>query len=124
MGKSSLMTRTAVRLRSDGHAVAILDLTEFGKELTQEQWYYGMLRKLGREIGLFEPLVKFWKQNLTLGPLNRLMEALREVALCGDTQQAEVSDGSEVCWRDGYNIRGYLRRTRRRRGQGAMNRII
>jgi len=50
MGKSSLMTRTAVRLRSDGHAVAILDLTEFGKELTQEQWYYGMLRKLGREI--------------------------------------------------------------------------
>src|SRR5688500_9582350 len=41
MGKSSLMVRTAARLREAGTAVAVLDLTLIGQNLTAEQWYDG-----------------------------------------------------------------------------------
>src|SRR5207248_5749321 len=43
MGKSSLMVRTASRLRQEGMRVAILDLTAVGQNLTPEQWYEGLL---------------------------------------------------------------------------------
>ncbi len=39
IGKSSLMVRTAVRLREAGKRVAVLDLTTIGQNLTAEQWY-------------------------------------------------------------------------------------
>src|SRR5919198_5852822 len=38
MGKSSLMARTAARLRGEGVATASLDLTMVGQNLTAEQW--------------------------------------------------------------------------------------
>src|SRR5437667_11745476 len=43
MGKSSLMNRTAARLREDGIAVALLDLQAAGQNLTPEQWYTGLV---------------------------------------------------------------------------------
>src|SRR5438105_3048075 len=43
MGKSSLMVRTRARLRADGVAVAVLDLTRLGQNLSAEQWYEGLL---------------------------------------------------------------------------------
>ena len=46
MGKSSLMVRTAIRLQAQGVAVAVLDLTSIGLNLTPEQWYDGLLRRL------------------------------------------------------------------------------
>src|SRR5262245_8288302 len=52
MGKSSLMVRTAVRLRQEGIAVAILDLTSIGQNLNAEQWYNGLLFQLGERLGL------------------------------------------------------------------------
>src|SRR5438045_2098240 len=50
MGKSSLMVRTARRLREQGVRVAVLDLTAVGQNLTPEQWYGGLLRRLGRQL--------------------------------------------------------------------------
>lgn len=41
MGKSSLMVRTAARLRQQAVGVAVLDLTAIGQNLTAEQWYNG-----------------------------------------------------------------------------------
>src|SRR5213594_2201739 len=41
MGKSSLMAHTAARLRQEGVAVAVLDLTAIGQNLAVEQWYDG-----------------------------------------------------------------------------------
>jgi hypothetical protein len=38
MGKSSLMVRTATRLRQEGLAVAVLDLTAVGHNLSPDQW--------------------------------------------------------------------------------------
>src|SRR5438128_2227468 len=50
MGKSSLMVRTAARLRESGVAVAVLDLTAVGQNLNAEQWYDGLLAQLGRTL--------------------------------------------------------------------------
>src|SRR5438477_8867958 len=46
MGKSSLMIRTAARLRAEGVRVAVLDLTAIGQNLSPEQWYEGLLGRL------------------------------------------------------------------------------
>jgi WD40 repeat protein len=51
MGKSSLMVRTAVKLRQGGSQVAILDLTALGQDLTKQQWYAGLTELLLSQIG-------------------------------------------------------------------------
>jgi hypothetical protein len=81
MGKSSLMNRTAGRLRAAGVAVAVLDLTAIGQNLTTEQWYDGLLGRLGRSLDLEEELEQFWPTHERLGPLQRWMRALHEVVL-------------------------------------------
>src|SRR5271156_3517296 len=50
MGKSSLMVRTADRLRQENAAVAVLDLTAIGQNLTAEQWYDGLLGHVARQF--------------------------------------------------------------------------
>src|SRR5437660_12667147 len=50
MGKSSLMVHTAARLREEGTAVVVLDLTAVGQNLSAEQWYGGLLRRIGRQL--------------------------------------------------------------------------
>src|SRR5436309_10540282 len=81
MGKSSLMVRTAARLRQEGVAVAVLDLTALGQNLTPEQWYGGLLGRLGAQLGLEEELEEFWLEYPHVGPLQRWIRALREVVL-------------------------------------------
>jgi hypothetical protein len=81
MGKSSLMVRTAYRLRYGGAAVAVLDLTSVGQNLTAEQWYDGLLGQVGRQLNLEDELEDFWLANTRLGPLERWVRALREVVL-------------------------------------------
>src|SRR5438045_1162142 len=67
MGKSSLMVRTAARLREEGATVAVLDLTAIGQNLTPEQWYDGLLALLGRQLGCEDLLEDFYLDNLQLG---------------------------------------------------------
>lgn len=81
MGKSSLMTRIAARLRTEGFGVVVLDLTEVGLSVTVEQWYYGLLRSIGSQLNLRAELRDFWQAHAELGPLQRWMTALREVVL-------------------------------------------
>src|ERR1044071_7272347 len=68
MGKSSLMVRTAVRLREEGVAVAVLDLTAIGQNLSTEQWYNGLLNLIGQQLDLEDELEDFWDQQRGLGP--------------------------------------------------------
>src|SRR5438093_9373198 len=72
MGKSSLMVRTALRLREEGAHVASLDLTAIGQNLSPEQWYGGLLRRLGRQLDpdgdLEDALDDFWHDQEALGP--------------------------------------------------------
>ena len=81
MGKSSLMVRTAARLREDGVGVAVLDLTAVGQNLTAEQWYDGLLVGIGRQLQLEDEIEGFWLNHPRLGPLQRWMSAITEVVL-------------------------------------------
>jgi hypothetical protein len=56
MGKSSLMVRTAARLREEGVAVVVLDLTAIGQNLSPEQWYDGLLVLMGQQLDLEDEL--------------------------------------------------------------------
>lgn len=81
MGKSSLMVRTAVRLRADKVAVAVLDLTAIGQNVSAEQWYEGLLDLIGQQLNLEDELEDFWLENKRVGALQRWMRAIREVLM-------------------------------------------
>jgi hypothetical protein len=81
MGKSSLMVRTAARLRSEHIQVAVLDLTALGQNLTIEQWYNGLLERIGAQLDLEDELEQAWDRYGNLGPLQRWMRAVGEVVL-------------------------------------------
>ncbi|HMY74209.1 MAG TPA: AAA-like domain-containing protein, partial [Blastocatellia bacterium] len=68
MGKSSLMVRTAMRLREEGAHVAVLDLTAIGQNVTPEQWYGGFLSQTAQQFDLEDELIEFWQRHLSLGP--------------------------------------------------------
>ncbi len=55
-GKSSLMVHTATRLREENIAVVVLDLTAIGQNLTAEQWYDGLLSRIGQQLDLEDKL--------------------------------------------------------------------
>ncbi|MEO7715491.1 MAG: AAA-like domain-containing protein [Capsulimonas sp.] len=92
MGKSSLMVRTAQRLREDGRRVAVLDLTALGQNLTVEQWYSGLLSRTATQTGRMAELMAFWKEHKDLGPMQRFLEALREVLLTPPPGVDSVAD--------------------------------
>jgi WD40 repeat protein len=81
MGKSSLMVRAAARLREEGVGVAVLDLTATGQNITAEQWYYGLLGQIGRQLDLEGEFREYWLGNMMFGPLQRWIGAIREVLL-------------------------------------------
>ncbi len=81
MGKSSLMVRTANKLREQGINVIALDLTAVGQNLTPEQWYDGLILRMGRQLRLEDELEDFWKANDRFSPVQRLIMAIRDVAM-------------------------------------------
>ena len=82
MGKSSLMIRTASKLRvEEATRVAVLDLAAIGQNLNPEQWYDGMLLRLGRQLGLEDEFDDFWLDHPRLGPVQRFFEAVYQIAL-------------------------------------------
>lgn len=81
MGKSSLMVRTAARLRSSGKGVASVDLTAIGQNVTPEQWYEGMILRMGRQIKLEEPAEDYWIKQARLSPVQRFVNAIQDVFL-------------------------------------------
>ena len=83
MGKSSLMVRTTARLKAAGARVAILDLTKIGQNVTTDQWYNGLLARLGVAFGLEDKLKEYSGRSdvasRSIGPLDRWERAIREV---------------------------------------------
>ncbi|MEO2005863.1 MAG: AAA-like domain-containing protein, partial [Candidatus Poribacteria bacterium] len=90
MGKSSLMLRSAGRLRAEGVSAAVLDLTALGRPVSLEQWYDGMLLDLGRQLDLEDELDDYWVDNERLNPTQRWIEALREVVLAKTTGRVVI----------------------------------
>jgi len=81
MGKSSLMVRAADRLRQQGVALAMLDLAAGGQNVTLDQWYDGLLLRVGQQLKLEDELEDYWVNNGRLGPCERFFSALRQVAM-------------------------------------------
>jgi len=81
MGKSSLMVRTAARLREQNVSVAVLDLTALGQNLNAEQWYNGLSEPIGRQLDLEDEVEKCWSDSRKLGPLQRWVRVFSDVVL-------------------------------------------
>ena len=81
MGKSSLMVRTAHSLRQEGCRVIVLDLTAIGQNLTVEQWYFGLVARIGQQTDTEDELFAFWAERREMGPMQKFVEALRHVLL-------------------------------------------
>lgn len=84
MGKSSLMTRTADRLRKEDVSVAVLDLTGIGGDagsMSADAWYYGLAHNILRELNISIALAEWWQEQSMLPPLNRLMNFFQDVVL-------------------------------------------
>lgn len=84
MGKSSLMTRTAAKLRAEGVHVAVLDLTGIGgdaRSMSADEWYFGLANTMLRQLAISYSLVAWWKEQVLLPPLNRLMNFFQDVVL-------------------------------------------
>jgi WD40 repeat protein len=79
MGKSSLMARTAARLRDHGISCATIDLQ--GKSGQPEQWYYGFLKQLADGLGLSFDLARWWKEQELLPPAQRVTDFFADVVL-------------------------------------------
>ncbi|MDA1276690.1 MAG: AAA-like domain-containing protein [Verrucomicrobia bacterium] len=97
MGKSSLMARAANRLGQQGVHVATIDLTALGQNLTLEQWYDGLLSRIGRRLGLEDELDDYWLRHTRLNPVQRFFSAIREIVL-------EKRDGSVVLFVDELDV--------------------
>src|SRR5580765_5059417 len=96
MGKSSLMVRTAGRLREQGVRVAVLDLTAVGQPESKEQWYFGLLTRLGVQTRLEDELEEFWLAHPALGPVQRFFAAIRQVLLSRKLDGASDSGESTI----------------------------
>lgn len=81
MGKSSLMIQACKHLRNSDHAIAIIDLSAIGTTLTQEQWYNGLLTRLGTSLRLVNEIEDFTDANPQLSPLERWNQTIRKVVL-------------------------------------------
>ena len=84
MGKSSLMARTAARLEAKGHSTAKIDLSGIGgqkKQITADQWYYGIAYRICRELRLNVELKAWWKEAEKLPALQRFSEPATTPAL-------------------------------------------
>src|SRR4029453_2414939 len=81
MGRSSLMIRTAERLKSEGAHPVIIDLTEFGAQTTAEQWYRGLLVAVQDSLNLQTRVSDWWPQQRGDGYAHRFARYLREIAL-------------------------------------------
>ncbi len=88
MGKSSLMVRTAGKLRERGVRVVALDLTAIGQNLSAEQWYAGLLVHAGKQSGREDELDAFWERHSQLGPCQRFFAGLQELLRAPDPGEA------------------------------------
>jgi AAA-like domain len=93
MGKSSLMIRTAEKLRDGGYLAAVVDLSDCGSSagsVTPEQWYYSVTDSLARVLAPDEILNVWWAGQSNLPPVRRLVRFLREVILVQTTAPVVV----------------------------------
>ena len=99
MGKSSLMARTAKRLREQSGKIrtAILDLSSMGGEQDKpDAWYYGLARRLTLDLRIAADLKTWWQERTGLPALQRLSETFD--LLLSETSDRLVVFVDEIDW--------------------------
>lgn len=82
MGKTSLRVRTMHRLKQEGVACAAIDLTKIGsQDITPDQWYAGVMRRLVTSFRLPINLRSWLRDREFLPPVQRLSELFEQVLL-------------------------------------------
>lgn len=93
MGKSSLQLRTMQSLQAEGIACAAIDLSEIGNwDVTQNQWYAGVVYSLVNNFDLFDKidLRNWWREREFLSPVQRLSEFIEKVLLVEINQNLAI----------------------------------
>ncbi len=83
MGKSSLRVQTQKRLKAEGIACAMVDLTRIGRQANEQQWYKGIAYRLVSELRLANRVKwrQWWDEHDSLSPVQRLGEFIEAVVL-------------------------------------------
>lgn len=81
MGKSSLMVRTAVRLRRGGVSAVVLDLNTLGHDLTRDQWYFSLTLQMARKLNVLREIKAYCAQADDLSPLQKWIGAVQHILL-------------------------------------------
>lgn len=81
MGKSSLFSRAAHRLREKGIRICFFELSSIGSNVTVAQWFDGMLERIGADFGIEDEIDDFRASNPSIGPQQTWLEVLRRVLL-------------------------------------------
>jgi hypothetical protein len=102
MGKSSLMARTAERLRAEKKAhIAIVDLSLIGTEQEKKsaaRWYNGICRRICRELYMNADMGSWWRNREDLPAVQRLSEFFSDVILAetANTKRPVVIFADEI----------------------------
>lgn len=82
MGKTSLMARTAQRLRDKNVKVAPIDMSGIGTETaTPENWFFGLTEAIIDALRIDIQFDGWWDANALLPPTQRFVRALRDLIL-------------------------------------------
>jgi len=83
MGKSSLRVRIMQRLQNEGVVCAAIDITEIGTNVTQEQWYAGIIDCIVSSLNLYArfDLEAWWQKYNQLSYVQRLSKFIEELLL-------------------------------------------
>lgn len=78
VGKSSLMSRAATRLRARGVRVATVDLTAIGWNVTPRQWYAGVAEQAAASIGEDDSAEEAFQETDAVSPVRILFRLLED----------------------------------------------
>jgi WD40 repeat protein len=81
VGKSSLMVRTAQQLEKEDIRSVTVDLSAIGVNVSQDEWYLGILNEIQSTLNLQTDIFAWWEQYSQLGPAQRLTNFFRDVLL-------------------------------------------
>lgn len=94
LGKSSLMARTALKLKKKKIKTVDIDLTRFGAEEIKnspEKWYYGFLYRIIKGLNVDIDISAWWKESEKLSALQRLTEFFKEGILANIKERIVIS---------------------------------
>jgi hypothetical protein len=81
MGKSSLMVRTAAKLKEFNICSSIIDLTSIGSSIELEAWYLGQIRRIVRQLRLHFDYMSWWRENASFSEVDRYSMFISEILL-------------------------------------------